>query len=163
MKNPLFYLSAFAVCLFFPTPAKAKNLTPDFSEETVTDNTSPRQVLQRNGSRYNAGNPRNALPREPPQRTGSPNPSPYKGEGSVDLRQRGGEVISTDAISDQTKADSLSLEERLKSLPISEASRGDLRERLIEYQEAIKSGKPLSYKEKGFNSPLPSEVQVLGG
>jgi moderate conductance mechanosensitive channel len=30
-----------------------------------------RQVLQRNGSRYNALNPRNALPRKPPQRTGS--------------------------------------------------------------------------------------------
>jgi hypothetical protein len=41
---------------------------------------SRRQVLllsetlreQRNGSRYNALNPRNALPREPPQRTASP-------------------------------------------------------------------------------------------
>ncbi len=131
MKNPLFYLSAFAVCLFFATPAKAKNPTPDFLEETVIDHTSP------------------------------PNPSPYKGEGSIEASQRESEVKLTDAISDQTKLDSLSLEERLKSLPISEASRGDLRERLIEYREAVKSrkplSKPLSYEERGFDSP-PSLV-----
>ena len=163
MKNPLFYLCVFAVCLFCATPAKAKNLTPDFSEATVTDeeidNTSPRQVLQR---------------REPPQRTGSPNPSLYKGEGSVDASQRG--VKPTNATSDQTNYDSLSLEERLKSLPINKASRADLRERLIEYREAVKSrkplSKPLSYKERGLNPPslagkgvgglgLPDEERAL--
>jgi hypothetical protein len=130
VKNPLFYLSAFAVCLFCATPAKAKNLTPDFSQETVTDeeidNTSP------------------------------PNPSPYKGEGSVDASQRGGEVKPTNAISDQTNYDSLSLEERLKSLPINETSRADLRERLIEYREAVKSGRlspNLSPTRRGLYPP----------
>ncbi|GAX43109.1 hypothetical protein NIES4075_41210 [Tolypothrix sp. NIES-4075] len=134
MKNPLFYLSAFAVCLFCATPAKAKNPTPDFSEETVTDekinNTSPA------------------------------NPSPYKGEGSVDASQRGGEVKATNATSDQMNHDLLSLEERLKSLPINEASRADLRQRLIEYREAIKSRKTLSsLQEKEGELGLPDEVK----
>ena len=131
MKNPLFYLSAFAICLFCATPAKAKNPTSNFSEtvrDEGIDNTSP------------------------------PNPSPYKGEGSVDARQRRGEVILANATSDPTKPDSLSLVERLKSLPIAEASRADLREKLIEYREAVKErkplSKPLSYKERGFNIPL---------
>jgi hypothetical protein len=127
VKNPLFYLSAVAVCLFCTTPAKAKNPTPEFLEETVTD--------------------------EKIDHTSPPNPSFDKQEGSVDASQRGGEIKSRNATSDETKYDELSLEERLKSLPISEASRGDLRERLIQYREAVKSGRPLSYKERGLNSP----------
>ncbi|GAX43730.1 amino acid adenylation domain-containing protein [Tolypothrix sp. NIES-4075] len=42
-----------------------------------------RQTLQRNGSRYNALNPRNALPRKPPQRAGSLIASVQKSEDRI--------------------------------------------------------------------------------
>ncbi|MDY6902634.1 MAG: hypothetical protein SWZ49_31875 [Cyanobacteriota bacterium] len=84
------------------------NQPVDFKVRFVKNLT--RHLLQRDSSRYNGGNPRNALPREPAQRSGSPsyrtplsllrrreeNKVKYKTPLSLTRRGDGGEVVIAD-------------------------------------------------------------------
>lgn len=81
-------------------------------------------------------------------------------------------AIAADATSEQINNDSLSLSEKLKRYSISQASRANLRERLIQYRDAVKSEESieakllraresLSYKKR-FDSPKLALKEVGG-